>query len=65
MQKAYLFTDDGKRQDVYLLDAQDVNEMRTEKKSNFKDHLYIGYLVIATLAFGLGFILTLKKLKAK
>lgn len=65
MQKAFLYTADGQKQDVYLLDNQEVSSLKEDRKSNFKEHLYIGYLVVATAAFGLGLLLTLKKLNGK
>lgn len=65
MQRAYLYTDDGQKREVYLLDKEDIEAQAKDKKQNFKEHLYTGYLVVATLAFGLGLVLTFKKLNGK
>lgn len=65
MQKAYLYTEDGNKKEVYLLDEGDLNSSENFKKKNWKEHLYMGYLVVGTIAFGLGIFLTLKRLNAK
>lgn len=65
MERAVLHTQSGEIKNIYLLDKEDIEAMDKEKKTNIKEHLYIGYLVVATAAFGLGLLLTLKKLNGK
>jgi hypothetical protein len=40
-------------------------EILANKKQNFKEHLYMGYLIIGTLAFTLGILISLKRLNGK
>ena len=35
------------------------------KKQNIKEHLYMGYLIVGTLAFTLGILISLKRLNGK
>lgn len=65
MERAVLHTQSGEIKNIYLLDKEDIEAMDKEKKTNIKEHLYIWYLVVATAAFGLGLLLTLKKLNGK
>lgn len=39
-------------------------ELMEQKKQNLKEHLYMGYLIIGTIAFSLGIFISLKRLKA-
>jgi hypothetical protein len=39
-------------------------ELTEQKKQNLKEHLYMGYLIIGTIAFTLGILISLKRLKA-
>jgi hypothetical protein len=40
-------------------------ELEKEKKANLKEHLYMGYLIIGTIAFTLGILISIKRLKDK
>ena len=40
-------------------------EIVTNKKQNIKEHLYMGYLIVGTLAFTLGILISLKRLNGK
>jgi hypothetical protein len=35
------------------------------KKQNLKEHLYMGYLIVGTIAFTLGILISLKRLNGK
>jgi hypothetical protein len=64
MQKAYLYTDGGNKKEVYLLDDKDLENSQFGKK-NWKEHVYIGYLIIGSIAFALGIAISLKRLNGK
>lgn len=62
MQRAFLHTDDGKDKQVYLLDEKDVENSQNFNRKNWKEHLYMGYLIVGTIAFALGIAISLKRL---
>jgi hypothetical protein len=65
MQKAILYTEDGNKKNVYLLDDQDVSNSQNFSKKNWKEHIYMGYLIIGSIAFALGIAISLKRLNGK
>jgi hypothetical protein len=64
MEKAILHTEKGERRNVYLLDEKDFESSQFAKK-NWKEHVYMGYLIIGTIAFALGIAISLKRLNGK
>lgn len=46
-------------------EAEFREQVAKEKKQNIKEHLYIGYLVVGTIAFTLGILISLKRLNGK
>jgi len=62
MQKALLYLEDGNKKEVYLLDEKDVNSSKEFQKKNWKEHIYIGYLIIGSVAFSLGIWISLKRI---
>ena len=40
-------------------------QVAKDKKQNIKEHLYIGYLIVGTIAFTLGILISLKRLNGK
>jgi hypothetical protein len=36
-----------------------------DRKANIKEHLYMGYLIIGTIAFTLGILISIKRLNGK
>lgn len=65
MQKAYLYTNGGDKKEVYLLDEKDLEKSNSFGKKNWKEHVYMGYLIIGTIAFALGIAISLKRLNGK
>ena len=65
MQRAYLYTDNGDKKQVYLLDEKDLENSQNFGKKNWKEHAYMGYLIIGTIAFALGIAISLKRLNGK
>ena len=39
--------------------------VEADKKQNVKEHLYMGYLIIGTIAFTLGILISIKRLNGK
>jgi hypothetical protein len=38
-------------------------QINKEKKENLREHLYMGYLIIGTIAFTLGILISIRRLK--
>lgn len=58
---------DGKTTTAYAPETNEElkNELTEQKKQNLKEHLYMGYLIVGTIAFTLGILISLKRLKAE
>lgn len=57
---------DGKQSEAYLEDEKSIKDVvADDRKQNLKEHLYMGYLIVGTLAFTLGIIISLKRLNGK
>lgn len=66
--KNVLITDDvGNKYNATITEEKDniSKAIANDRKQNFKEHLYIGYLVVGTIAFSLGILISLKRLKSK
>jgi ribosomal protein L18 len=44
-------------------EAEFREQVAKDKKQNIKEHLYIGYLIVGTIAFTIGIFVSLKRLK--
>jgi hypothetical protein len=40
-------------------------QLDKDRKQNIKEHLYMGYLIIGTIAFTLGILISIKRLNGK
>jgi hypothetical protein len=67
MKKIKIIDESGNTSQAVMSDAdQDLKkELDKEKKANLKEHLYMGYLIIGTIAFTLGILISIKRLKEK
>lgn len=65
MQRATLILENGNKKQVYLLDEKDVENSQQYNNKNWKEHLYMGYLIIGSIAFALGIAISLKRLNGK
>ena len=65
MQKATLLLENGQKQQVFLLDETDLKNAQQFGEKNWRDHIYLGYLVIGSIAFALGIAISLKRLNGK
>jgi len=59
--------DNGKQYQAYTPDEEDEikQTMAIDKKQNVKEHLYMGYLIIGTIAFTLGILISIRRLNGK
>lgn len=62
MQKAILYTEDGTKKEVYLMEDADIKATEKDKKMNLREHLYTGFLIVGIVSFSLGIYLTFKKI---
>lgn len=46
-------------------EAEFREQVSKDKKQNIKEHLYMGYLIVGTIAFTLGILISLKRLNGK
>jgi hypothetical protein len=67
MKQITLVDAEGKSSVAYTPETNEELQMQMakDKKQNIKEHLYIGYLVVGTLAFTLGILISLKRLNGK
>ena len=64
MKRITLVDIDGKKSDAFVPESsEDLQKQITDdKKQNLKEHLYMGYLIVGTIAFTLGILISLKRL---
>lgn len=64
MKKITILDETGKKQNAFVTESSDELEkqIRDDRRQNLKEHLYMGYLIIGTIAFTLGIIISYKKL---
>jgi len=67
MKRVKITEDNGKSSDAFIPETNEELEkqMTIDRKQNFKEHLYMGYLIIGTIAFTLGILISLKRLNGK
>jgi len=63
LKKIILKTNKG--EESFVPEQQELkDQIAYDRKQNLKEHLYMGYLIIGTLAFTLGIIISLKRLNS-
>lgn len=67
MRKIILKDEGGKSYDAFVPESNEdlQNQISTNKKQNLREHLYMGYLIVGTIAFTLGILISLKRLNGK
>jgi hypothetical protein len=67
MKKVKIVDENGNTSNAVMSEAdKDLKkEIDKEKKANLKEHLYMGYLIIGTIAFTLGILISIKRLNGK
>ena len=67
MKKVTIIDETGKRYDAFTPENNNdlKGQIADDRKQTFKEHLYMGYLMIGTIAFTLGILISLKRLQSK
>lgn len=67
MKRIKIVDESGKSSNAFVSDeaAEIKADIAAEKKSNLKEHLYMGYLIVGTIAFTLGILISIKRLNGK
>ena len=67
MKTIKIIDDNGNQSVAYTPEneAEFREQVAKDKKQNIKEHLYIGYLIVGTVAFTLGILISLKRLNGK
>jgi len=67
MKRITIVDEGGKSSNAFVSDeaAEIKADVAAEKKSNLKEHLYMGYLIVGTIAFTLGILISVKRLNGK
>ena len=67
MRKIILKDNEGNTTTAYAPETNEELEkdIVANKKQNIKEHLYMSYLIVGTLAFTLGILISLKRLNGK
>jgi hypothetical protein len=62
-----IIDDSGKQSVAYIPENESEfrEQVAKDKKQNIKEHLYMGYLIIGTIAFTLGILISWKRLNGK
>lgn len=67
MKRITLVDIDGKKSDAFVPESSEdlQKQISDDKKQNLKEHLYMGYLIVGTIAFTLGILISLRRLNGK
>ncbi len=67
MRKIKIIDEKGKTSNALIGDEEEdlKKEIANDRKTNIKEHLYMGYLIIGTIAFTLGILISIKRLNGK
>jgi hypothetical protein len=65
--KKVTIIDNTNKYDAYVPEEDKELEkiVDSDRKQNLKEHLYMGYLIIGTIAFTLGILISIKRLNGK
>jgi hypothetical protein len=64
MRRIIIKDESGKDYDAFVPESDEdlQKQVTNNKKQNLKEHLYMGYLIIGTIAFTLGILISIKRL---
>lgn len=67
MKKITIIDESGQKTNAFTPeDEQDLKKQVSEdRRQNLKEHLYMGYLIVGTIAFTLGILISLRRLNGK
>jgi hypothetical protein len=65
MEKVIVIDEFGNTLNKYMSKEDQIlqAQINKEKKENLREHLYMGYLIIGTIAFTLGILISIRRLK--
>lgn len=65
--KRVTIIDNTKKYDAFVPEEEKELEkvVDADRKQNLKEHLYMGYLIIGTIAFTLGILISIRRLNGK
>jgi hypothetical protein len=65
--KRVTIIDNTKKYEAFVPESNEdlQKEIQDDRKQNLKEHLYMGYLIIGTIAFTLGILISIKRLNGK
>jgi hypothetical protein len=67
VKKVVINDSNGNSQDAYIAEKDDdvKSLIANDRRQTMKEHLYMGYLVVGTIAFTLGILISLRRLNGK
>ncbi|MCX6743051.1 MAG: hypothetical protein NT116_02325 [Candidatus Parcubacteria bacterium] len=67
MKKVIIIDDKGNTSNGFVAENNESTQEQLVKdsKTNIKEHLYMGYLIIGTIAFTLGILISIKRLNGQ
>lgn len=67
MKRIKITDNNGNSSDAFIPESNEELEKQIsdDRKQNLKEHLYMGYLIVGTIAFTLGILISLKRLNGK
>ncbi len=67
MKTIKIIDETGKQMTAFTPESEEEfrQQMKKEAKQNVREHLYMGYLIVGTIAFTLGILISLKRLNGK
>lgn len=67
MKRILIQENSGRSYDAFVPENDDdlKKQVADDKKQNLREHLYMGYLIVGTIAFTLGILISLRRLNGK
>ena len=67
MKKIQIKEENGKTTEAFVPESTEdlQRQLADDRKQNLKEHLYMGYLIVGTIAFTLGILISLRRLNGK
>lgn len=67
MKRIQIKEENGKTTEAFVPESNEdlQKQVADDRKQNLKEHLYMGYLIVGTIAFTLGILISLRRLNGK
>jgi hypothetical protein len=67
MKRVEIKDENGKVSNAFIPESNEElqKQLAEDRKQTLKEHLYMGYLMIGTIAFSLGILISLRRLKGQ